>query len=185
MTLTHDDSNGFGVEVYWSRKTKYPYKEESEGSFSAPACPRNTFTPFSFTIQVYGEMKFTCDSIYLGVYQYTAPQTKLCLVQSFEHNTSKQALIDAKTQEETLRKIHAEEIELGAGCHCNDKDSLQMEDEQRKQIDKMSAMKAFMAKTRLRINQMVRESGKWTEFRKKIDHIKQRQRDKRKERETE
>lgn len=101
LSLVHEDSAGFGVEIYWSRKTKYPYKEDSEGKFHAPICARNTFCPVSFSIQTYGETKFTCDSIYLGVYQYSMATCKVSLVASFCHNTSKQALLDFKSQEET------------------------------------------------------------------------------------
>ena len=73
MSVTHDDFSALGVQIFWSRKNKYPCQDDSEGVFNAVLDEANDprFPHYFFQIAPFGEKQFANDNIFLGIYQYS------------------------------------------------------------------------------------------------------------------
>lgn len=74
LSVAHNDFSALGVEIYLSRKNKFPYKEDYDEVYLAAGSAgkhENDMLVFNFHLQHFGENTFSNDSFYLGIYQYS------------------------------------------------------------------------------------------------------------------
>ena len=103
LAVLHNELSSIGVQIYWSRKNKYPSEEDCEGCFNAV----NTDFPQVLTqpIQLYGEtQRFACDHVYLGIYSMM-PEVEVQLAFSFSvPNLKKQNTVKSPIKDEDPKK---------------------------------------------------------------------------------
>lgn len=73
-----------GLQIYWSRNTKYPSEKDCEGQFFQDKSIQDE----SFIISNFGEKNFSVDFVYLGVYSMT-PDMEVDVAYSFKVDNCK------------------------------------------------------------------------------------------------
>ena len=99
LSVTHDDVSAIGVQIFWSRKNKYPCQDDNEGVFNAvfePATHDPRLQQYYYQLIPTGEkaqQPFTTDNLHFGVYQYsTHANVQLEMIISFGTKSSWGAL---------------------------------------------------------------------------------------------